>query len=359
MTVTRRQGLKLLASALLPASASSLVAGCASLAPGPDRSRAALLLPLSGRPANIGQNMAEAASLALLPEAPPLVLDVIDSGLSAETAAEAAKRAAGDGAAVILGPLFGTQVPAVVAAVGATPVVTFSNDGALVGSGAFVFGITPAQSVSAILRYARQQGVRQVAVVHDPDELGRQAAEAAMRSAPEAGLALTAAIALETATDIVERLRQESGGSLPDAVLLPGGGDRLAVYAAALAPTGLQLLGTAQWSSARLSGIPALRGAWFAAPDPAASARFARLLEAGQGGAAGVLAGLAYDATAMSQTLAASARLDRAGLTRSAGFPGVVGSFRLLPDGGCIRELAILTVGGGGGVSAVDRVLSS
>ena len=40
------------------------------------------------------------------------------------------------------------------------------------GQGAFVMGITPAQSVAAAFSYARAQGVRRVAVVSAPGPLG-------------------------------------------------------------------------------------------------------------------------------------------------------------------------------------------
>ena len=69
---------------------------------------------------------------------------------------------------MLLGPLRADQTPAVLAVAGDVPVVSFSNDDRLAGQGAFVMGITPAQSVAAAFSYARAQGVRRVAVVSAP-----------------------------------------------------------------------------------------------------------------------------------------------------------------------------------------------
>ena len=75
--------------------------------------------------------------------------------------------------ALLLGPLRADQTPAVLAEAGAAPVVTFSNDDRLAAQGAFVMGVTPAQSVAAAFSYARAQGVRA--------RRGRRGARAARR----------------------------------------------------------------------------------------------------------------------------------------------------------------------------------
>ncbi len=347
MKIARRGFLGAVPSVLLAASVPSLVAGCATLEADPNRRRAALLLPLSGPAATIGRSLARAAEIAAPPDDPTVALSQVDT---APGAAEAAAMAMDEGAEILLGPLFGDNVAAVVAvARGRAPVVTFSNDANLVGGGGFVLGVTPPQSVGAVLQYARRQGVRRVAVVAGTSAYGHQAAQAARGLAPLAEIELTAVLIRTPgagAGGLVEALRAEDGAA-PDAVLLPEGGESLAAFAPPLAAAGLQLLGTDQWLSVDFARIGALDGAWYAAPAPAAFASFAAAFEQRYDATPGMVAGLAYDAAATARTLAASGTLSRAGLTRPEGFPGAVGAFRFREDGSAARDLAILAIQGG------------
>ena len=95
------------------------------------KTRIALLLPLSGRAAPIGQAMQQAAEMALFDTgAKELALAAYDSGDSADTATEAYRKARTDGVALVLGPLFGTSATALAPLVtqGGANVISFSND---------------------------------------------------------------------------------------------------------------------------------------------------------------------------------------------------------------------------------------
>ena len=163
--MTRRGVLSsVLASAALP-----FLAACGDIAAtpadGPGGRDSALLLPLTGALAAIGQNMARAASLVTQSSpagsAPP-VYDTLDT---ADGAAQAALQAITNGAKILLGPMRADQTPAVLAVAGNIPVITFSNDDTLAAQGTFVMGITPAQSVATMFSYARAQGITRIAVV--------------------------------------------------------------------------------------------------------------------------------------------------------------------------------------------------
>src|SRR6267154_2026215 len=107
--------------------------------------RIALLLPLSGGAAPVGQAMQQAAEMALFDTgAKELALAAYDSGESAEAATEAYRKARSDGAALVLGPLFGTSARALapLAAQGGSNVVSFSNDESAAQRGVFVMGIS-------------------------------------------------------------------------------------------------------------------------------------------------------------------------------------------------------------------------
>ena len=142
--------------------------GCtSSLAPVGGRD-AALLLPLTGDAASLGQNMARAASLVVVSGPGAGATPAYDTEGSAEGAGRAAREALDAGARMLLGPLRADQTPAVLAEAGNVPVVTFSNDDRLAKQGAFVMGMTPAQSVATVFSYARAQGIRRVALVARP-----------------------------------------------------------------------------------------------------------------------------------------------------------------------------------------------
>ncbi len=291
--------------------------------------------------------MARAASLIVAAgasEGQPPVFDTEDTPAGARTAAE---RALAGGARMLLGPLRADQTPAVVAVAGDVPVVSFSNDDRLAALGAFVMGITPAQSVATAFSYARAQGARRVALVARPGPLGEASATAARALAAAGGLALTAVLLRDGASGLGAALRDGGGGTLPDAVFLPDGGLELVAFAEALSGSGMQLMGGVQWGVLDVASVPVLEGAWYAAPPLDAFVPFLDTFEARFGEPAGVVTALGHDAALMAALLGNAGTLDRAGLTRPQGFRGVLGGFRFLESGLCRRDLAVLTIEAG------------
>jgi branched-chain amino acid transport system substrate-binding protein len=318
--------------------------GCASFrAPAGGRD-AALLLPLTGDSAALGQAMSRAASLVVVSGpgagAPP----VYDTEGSAEGAQRAARKALDAGAQVLFGPLRADQTPAVLAEAGTAPVVTFSNDDRLAAQGAFVMGMTPAQSVATVFSYARAQGVRRVAVVARPGPLGEATAIAARDLAAAGGLTLTAVLLRDDAAGLASDLRAAGGGVAPEAVLLPDGGAAMVAFAESLAGAGPRLMGSVQWGVLDVAGIAALEGAWFAAPPPEAFVPFLDTFEARFGDSAGVVTALAHDAALAAAALGDARAMNRGGLIRPAGFSGALGKYRFLDDGRCQRDLVVLTI---------------
>lgn len=328
--------------------------GCgavAGLGPGPSSGAggagAALLLPLTGSAAEIGQNMARAASL-VTQSSPDQAPAVMDTGDTADGAARAAQQALEAGARVLMGPLRADQTPAVLAVAGNVPVVTFSNDDTLGTQGAFVMGVTPAQSVSTLFSYARAQGVGRIALVARNSPLGTASSAAAARLAGAGGITLAGTLLREPSeADLLAALRQAGGGTLPDAVFLPDGGSTLGAFAAALKGSGVQLLGSVQWGIADVTANGNLEGAWFAAPPPDLFLPFADRFQAAFGVQPGVVAALGHDAALLAVGLGNARQMNRRGLTRAAGFTGVLGGFRFLGDGRCLRDLTVLGVSNG------------
>jgi len=332
--VNRRDALRLLRSGLVVSAASSVSPLWA--AKKVDKRPVALLLPLTGERAALGLSMQRAAMLAESDARLTLALDTAGTAGGASTAAATALKR---GAAMILGPLTSWEASAAATAVaGRVPVIAFTNNASVQGSGAYVFGLTPTQTTIAVLRYARSRGVRRVTVVGDGTTWSNAASEAAVKAQGDLGLDVKA-IALAAGQPL------PAAGEAPDAVLIPGSGDGVLAAARALKDTGVQLLATVQALDNRPSALEALDGAWLAAPDPAAFGSFSAEYEAKNGGDPGAIAALAYDAARVARTLREANRLNREGLLATDSFQCVTGTVRFRTDGSCSRDLAILVAG--------------
>lgn len=345
--LSRRRFVTVLGATTLSALAACGSGGQSPFTRGPSNSVGArgafALLPLSGSAAALGQDLARAMSLAASGPSLPEVLDAGDDPVAAAAAAAAAM--AGQ-AKLVIGPLRADQVPAVLALTGQVPVLTFSNDESLAGSGAFIFGVTPAQSVATMFSYAKAQGARRVALVAADTPYGRSSAVAAQAIAAAGGLNLSATLLRDPGTTgLASALRGASGGVMPEAVLLPDRGEALQIFARGLKGTGVQVMGSMQWGLGADAGAlsnPDLDGAWFAAPPPDRFQAFADRFEAAFGTVPGYVAALGHDAALLALDLAARKSLTRKGLLRAEGFDGALGHFKFQPDGRCSRDLAVL-----------------
>ena len=296
-----------------------------------------MLLPLSGEGADLGRSMAHAGGLAQPADAGKNRLLAFDTQGTAAGAAAAARTALKAGAPLLLGPLYARELAAVTEIAGDVPVLSFSNDAAAARGRAYLFGITAAQAVEAVLSYARTRGVRRVAVIADPSGWGTQAAAAARQIAGDLEIDLIPATPANWRSE-----------PLPDAVLVSGGGPLLGAAAREFSAAGVQLLATLQAADSPSRSLAALDGAWLAAPDPERFADFARSFETKYGNMPGVIAGLAYDAVDIARMLHRAGHVDRDGLLASSGFNGVTGNVRFNRDGSAARELAVMVVEGGG-----------
>lgn len=311
---------------------------------------AALLIPKTGEHAALGRSMERAAALALgtagaLAQGASgarqlLVFDTLGTPAGAVAAAKAALRAK---ARIVLGPLLAGEVPGVISVVGKTvPVLAFSNDAALRESGAFVLGITAAQSVTAVLRYAAGRGIRRLAV-GGSGAWGAQVATAAH----DAARALNIEILPLPGEDAGHLPHMSSGGdSQPDAVLMADIA-ALAEYAPVLKAQGMQMLGAFNGFDIPTETLRSIDGAWFAAPDPTVFAGFARAFEDRNGSPPGIITALAYDAMLIVQQMRAGGGVDRSALLATAFPGGACGALRFREDGSAARSLATLTATGG------------
>lgn len=355
--------------------------------------RVALLLPLSGANAGVGQALLNAAQMALFSFADDkFKLLTHDTRGTPEGAAEAAQLAIGDGARLILGPLLAANVrgAASVARQAGVPVVAFSSDRSVAGDGVFTLGFLPRAQVERVISFARERGVVRFAAMAPDNAYGRTVLAAFKAAVGRAGgeiarlevynpdaddfsavvrdmadyefrrqTLLNQKKELEGKEDEVSKAalarleNLQTMGDLPyDALLVADGGKRLQAIAALLPfydidPNKVRMLGTGQWDEPGIGAEPALVGGWYAAPPPGPRAGFEKEYQDVYGAAPPRLATIAYDAAALAAVLAQLPGPDRFTaklIANPNGFAGRDGIFRFLPDGTSERGLAILQV---------------
>ena len=328
----------------------------------------ALLAPLSGgNAADVGNAIANAARMAMTDIADQnLDLRVHDTRGTAEGARAAAEVAVGEGAALILGPLFGSNSRPVgqVAQGAGINVISFSSDSSVAGGPVFVSGFLPEAEAARIVGYAASRGHNRLAIFHPETEYGRAALRGAERAAGSVGARVVAASGYPRSFEGIQNSSGAFAGAAQsagaNAVMIPDSGQGLRSAAAfldygGLDPARVKYLGLGQWSAPDTLQEPTLRGGWFPGPDPDRLATFSDLYAARHGSAPPLVAVLGYDAVQAAGQLLTEARavrsqtpFGRAELTRSQGFQGALGPFRFQPDGTSRRALAVLEVGEGG-----------
>lgn len=329
--------------------------------------RAALLLPLSGPQALMGQALSNAAQLALFEVADPKFnLIPLDTRGTAEGAAAAAQAAAAQGADIVLGPVFSFEAKAAAAVLKGQgiPMLAFTTDRSVAGDGVYALGFLPGPQVTRVLAHAREQGLRRIGVLARSDDYGRAVADAAREAAGSLGLELVAVDYYDpNATDFtqaVKRFAARKGvtskgvpGSAYDAILLPDDGVRLRNIASLISyfmsEGGAEvprLLGTLLWDDPKLAAEPALAGGWYPAPPAVGHAAFEQRYAKAFGSVParlGGLAGIAYDSAALAAALGrgGAASYGPSTLQNPNGFAGVDGIFRLGAGGIAERGLTI------------------
>jgi branched-chain amino acid transport system substrate-binding protein len=358
---------------------------------GPPGQRVAILLPLSGARADIGQAMLHAAQLAF--DSPGASsLNAKDTGGTPDGAAAAARSAIADGAGLILGPLTSAETAAVapIARASGVPVLAFTNDPAQAQPGVWTLGITPDQQVRRLVAAAAGQGKSQIAGLLPETGFGHAMGDALIQATASSGLppptvrfygrgmaAINAAardvseyatrrgpidaqIKAARAEETPEGRRKaqdlaKSGVAPPSfsALLLADtGGEPLSEIAAVLPyydvnRSAVKIMGPALWASSS-SGSGQFPGAWYAAPDPAARGNFEQSYTAKYGSPPSPLADLAFDAASLARVVGGRGGYSGGALTPPDGFVGVDGWFALLPDGHVRRALAVFAIERGG-----------
>ena len=334
--------------------------------------KVAILLPLSGDSAPVGNAMLDAATLALYDEYMSMPADQIhsqivllprDSGNSPVTAAAAAQQAVNQGATFIVGPLFGQAVTAMkpMLKVRKIPVISFSNNQAVAEPNIYTFGFLPEQQVLRIGEYAYLNDFQRVAVLAPNDAYGQKVRdELSANFAQKGGLVSPAELYAPSVNNIdaaVARLMAGYSNVTDDrrfqAIFIADGGSNLKNIINSLKKHNLdfnkiKLFGAGMWDDTEITKIPELSGARFPGSPQEPYANFEKRFMAMYGYKPMRLASLSYDAVSLIAKLSISSNADRindALISKPDGYVGPAnGLYRLLPGGTSERKLAIMEV---------------
>ncbi len=318
--------------------------------------RIALLVPLSGRNAGVGQSIQNATTMALLDtQAENIRITAYDTaaGITA-----AANNAVQDGNKLILGPLLGDNVLATANIAGRAniPMLSFSNDVSVARDNVFLLGHIPSQSIDRVVRYAESKGMQRFAALV-PDNVYGQRALAAIRETTQAtGARLVASQSYSRDSNSIDAATKrlvKDGGDF-DAILIADSAElaiKAVPYVRRNGGTG-KVLGTELWNtSGQLTGAPSMNGAWFASVSDGVYKQYADKYRARYGKAPFRLSSMGYDAVLLTVKIARDWKVGTPfpiqRLTDRDGFGGLDGVFRFMPNGVNERALEVQEVGRG------------
>ena len=350
--------LLVLASVILLAACSTVPRSKAPVAvePSDGMHRVALLLPVTGPDADVGQSIANATALALADtKVTNIRMVTYDTGLGV---AAATQRAIADGNKLILGPLRGDNVIEVaqIARPAGVPIISFSNDVGVAGPNVFLLGHLPNQAIERVVLYAKSKGINRFAGVVASNVYGQRAQSnltTAVRAAGGILVGIQETNGTAASAEVAARRLSQMGAI--DAILVADSGRAAITIVPALRRGGLRtakVLGTDLWNiEGTLAGSPPIYGAWFASVSDTLYTQYAAKYRARFGKAPLRLSSLGYDSVLLVARVARDwqpgTRFPVAQLTDPQGFIGVDGAFRFNPNGLTDRMLEVQEVQAG------------
>lgn len=320
------------------------------------RHRVALLVPMSGPNAGVGQSIANATTLALMDTKTDKVrITTYDTALGA---AAAANRAVAEGNRLILGPLLADDARTIapIAARANIPVISFSNDTGVAGGGVYIMGYNPTQSIERVVSFAREKGLSRFAALVPRGTYGERAGNAMLRAVEQAGGTVVSLQTFDRSpASIMTAVKKLQAASSYDALLIADSGKVALQVAPIVRKNGgatARLLGTELWNTeGTLATSPVLRGAWFASVSDTLYGQLAGKYRARYGSTPFRLSSLGYDAVLLTVRIARDWKpgtpFPTARLRDGGGFSGIDGAFRFGRNGVAERALEVSEVGAG------------
>ena len=322
--------------------------------------KVALILPLTqaSGPSVVGISLRNAAELALSEAGNnELTLLVKDDHSTPDGSRDAAQAALAEGAELFIGPLFAPNVREVsrIAHAAGKNIIAFSTDTTTAAPGTYLLSFLIESYVDRIVDFAASRNKKSIAALIPDNDYGRVAEAEFQQVAAKRGLRVLTIEHFQPQTLQAAVQKVAALGNQIDTLFIPEQADAMPAMSQALLAAGLnskkvQILGTGIWNDARVLKLPALQGAWFAAPDNSGFNAFAGRYRAKYGSDPTRIATLAYDAVSLAAALArtqGSQRFADSVLTNRSGFNGADGVFRFRANGENDRGLAVLQINNG------------
>lgn len=309
----------------------------------------------------LAQSLENAARLAIADlDGVAIDLRVYNTAGSPEQAAISAREAVDQGADIILGPLFAESANAAgnATAPQGVNVLAFSNNPAIAGGNVFILGSTFANTAERLVNHAKANGKSRIFVVHAESIAEEVARDAVLTALARSGITVAGVASFELSQQgvvgAIPGIAQQIKQANADAIIFTSGNEGAMSFLAQLlpengiSPTEIQFIGMARLDiPPQAMSQPGLQDSWFVLPDPGLNDRFRARYQTAYGAPPIEIAGRAYDGIAAIGALAQQndpEPFGRASLTRSSGFVGVDGIFRLKPDGTNERGLAVAQI---------------
>lgn len=317
--------------------------------------RVAMLLPLSGNVANMGQSMKNAATMAIGDIGNNnLVVQFYDTKGTSSGARVAVENAINADSDLILGPLLSDEVLAISneAKNKDIPVISFSTSPAVLQEGIYTLGLLNNDQIGRMVKYASSQGRKNLAAVLPDNQSGTNMFRSVMKNARENGVnVVKVGFYAPDSMDFTSLVTaMKTGGVDFDALLIPETGNRLKAISSMfsyydVAAPDVLFMGTSVWDSSNLSKETELYGAVYPVMSLQNQESFAQkyneLFDEKPSG----LSIYAYDAVALASSLATKDRdYINENIVRPDGYVGMSGTFRIFADGQNEHALDVVKV---------------
>ena len=299
--------------------------------------KVAMLLPLTGKDAKIGEDLRNAGMMAQFDIANNnFVLQFYDTKGTVEGAKEAFEQAADAKVDLILGPVFAREVGAIrrQARAKKIPVVSFTSDTDEVDEGVYTMALLLPEQIERSVRYACEKGKQSLAIMAPDNKAGDIAVASAEKAAKSCGIRISAVsiynptfinfepYVLKTLPESFKNIKilekqkkpdpsEESKENIPvaeqidfDTLLIADDGNRLKSIASLFAlydvtPRDVLFIGTSTWQDPTLTLEGALAGAKFSSLPMQGFEKFTERYQETYGKKPIRLASLSYDAVAL------------------------------------------------------------
>lgn len=335
--------------------------------------RAAVLLPLSGKSAVMGQAFQNSSMMALQEQQDsPLELMFFDTKGTPEGTIQAWKNAQAQTPTLIIGPIFSAELEALKKETPAVPILSFATDNTLMESGVYTMGVLIPNQIDRLVRHMCLADQKKIAVLGPEDKTGEltmnvlteavqqclnmeltkislyepdtvNLAPAVLKIAPKPVNPKKKNLTLEEKeildTPIEDRIDFDALFIFEDGARLQQVVSLLSYYD--VTPKVVPFYGLANWQSVQDKG---LIGGYFAATPLSKADKFSNRYQNLFGEKPPRISSLAYDAVSLISLLAERQALTTDSLLQDNGFNGVNGRFRLRHDGTNERLLEIFQI---------------